>query len=131
MANVRSGCVTKIFRFEAAHNLPNHNGKCRGLHGHSYQVEVIAQGKIHPVRGEPDDGMVLDFAEISSVWKGCLEPKLDHKYLNESLAMECPTAEHIALWILEAFRDAGIHVATVRLHETTTGYVEVAYESQT
>ena len=53
--------IRKTFRFDAAHSLPDHAGKCRGLHGHSYRVELCFQGEVKPARGEPDDGMVLDF----------------------------------------------------------------------
>ncbi|HEX59299.1 MAG TPA: hypothetical protein ENF26_04020, partial [Methanomicrobia archaeon] len=28
-------------RFSAAHRLPQHEGKCKELHGHTYKVEVI------------------------------------------------------------------------------------------
>ena len=32
--------VRRRFGFEAAHRLPNHPGKCRELHGHSYVLVV-------------------------------------------------------------------------------------------
>ena len=32
--------VTKIFKFDAAHFLPEHSGKCADLHGHTYRLEV-------------------------------------------------------------------------------------------
>ncbi|MDE7148907.1 MAG: 6-carboxytetrahydropterin synthase, partial [Bacteroidales bacterium] len=32
--------VTKIFRFEMAHALPDYDGPCAHLHGHSYRLEV-------------------------------------------------------------------------------------------
>ena len=35
--------VTKIFRFESAHNLPNYEGDCANLHGHSYKLEVTVR----------------------------------------------------------------------------------------
>ena len=38
--------LSKIFTFDAAHHLPNYTGKCKNLHGHSYQFEVIVSGKI-------------------------------------------------------------------------------------
>ena len=43
-------------RFSAAHNLRNCGGKCEGLHGHNWRVEVF-------VRAETlgKGGMVLDF----------------------------------------------------------------------
>ncbi|NES98612.1 MAG: 6-carboxytetrahydropterin synthase QueD, partial [Desertifilum sp. SIO1I2] len=32
--------IYKEFRFEAAHHLPHHDGKCRRLHGHSWVGRV-------------------------------------------------------------------------------------------
>lgn len=44
--------VGKEFRFEAAHRLPRHDGKCRRPHGHSYVlwVEVEGEAKMYDVR---------------------------------------------------------------------------------
>ena len=38
--------VRRRFRFEAAHELPRHPGKCRKLHGHSYELFVVVEGPI-------------------------------------------------------------------------------------
>ena len=37
--------VTKKFKFESGHALYGHDGKCKNIHGHSYQLEVTVQGK--------------------------------------------------------------------------------------
>ena len=45
--------LRKTFQFEAAHLLPNLplTHKCRRLHGHSFQVEIVVAGDIDPARG--------------------------------------------------------------------------------
>ena len=87
--------LRKTFQFESAHLLPRlpKTHKCRRLHGHSFQVEIV-------VKGECDSrlGWVMDYAAISEAFKP-LWRKLDHRYLNEVAGLENPTSENIAIWI--------------------------------
>lgn len=121
--------VTKVFRFEAAHHLPNHDGKCREPHGHSYMVEVTCFGQINHVVDDPKEGMVIDFAEIKDMWEAEIKPLLDHKDLNVSLKDWIPvtTAECIAAWILATFRNNGVPVRSVAVWETATSCAEVNF----
>ena len=87
--------IRKTFRFEAAHQLPFHAGKCARMHGHSYMLEVAVRG---PLRSEgPARGMIEDFDEIRRIVRETIVDPLDHQTLNEF--MENPTAEHIVMWI--------------------------------
>jgi len=96
--------------FEAAHRLPGHPGKCARVHGHSYRVRVVVKG------GDIlSDGMVIDFHEVKEVID-----QLDHQYLNDFI--KNPTAEHIALWLLERIPGA----VEVRLWEGLGGCSVVA-----
>lgn len=114
--------VSKEYTFEAAHQLVNHSGKCRNLHGHSYKVVVYVSDFILREDQGSSGGMVIDYGDIDDIMKPLLEQRLDHKYLNESLP-EIPvhTAELIACWIFGAITDrSGIkseHL-TVEVHET-------------
>jgi 6-pyruvoyltetrahydropterin/6-carboxytetrahydropterin synthase len=87
--------LRKTFQFEAAHLLPHlpKSHKCRRLHGHSFQVEIVVEGPC-----DPDLGWVMDYADISEAFKPCWE-KLDHHYLNNIRGLENPTSENIAVWI--------------------------------
>ena len=118
--------LSKTFRFEAAHHLPNHDGKCRELHGHSYRLVVYIEGKVNQRVGEPTEGMVMDFATISAAWKKHLEPMLDHKDLNQQFLF-VTTAENIAAWVLVQFHDCGIPVDHVELWETDTSCAMVKF----
>jgi len=59
MTAVKMTRVRRRFRFEAAHELPNHPGKCRELHGHSFRLVVTVE---RPV--EPESGMAIDFGDL-------------------------------------------------------------------
>lgn len=119
--------VAKTFTFDAAHQLPNHNGKCANLHGHTYRVEVCVAGDVNRRAGESSEGMVLDFCEIKDVWKRDLEPLLDHRNLNESIGESCwpTTAENLAAYILHGFRAAGVLACEVSVWETPTSRATV------
>ena len=55
--------VLKEFEFDAAHYLPEYNGKCERLHGHTYKLVV-------KVEGTPDkEGMVIDFIRLKNIVK--------------------------------------------------------------
>jgi 6-pyruvoyltetrahydropterin/6-carboxytetrahydropterin synthase len=119
--------IHKTFRFDAAHSLPHHAGKCRQLHGHSYRVELCFEGDVKPTRGEPDDGMVLDFLEVSAWWQREVEPLVDHRFLNETVPERFlpTTAENIAGWMLALLEDAGLPVSSVTVWETSSASATV------
>ena len=112
--------VVKSFTFEAAHRLPNMppQNKCYRLHGHSFKVDLICEG-----RPDPHTGMVIDFAEI----KQAFEPyynMLDHHYLNEVAGLGNPTAEILAIWIWDRMKPLLPPLAEVKVHETCTSACE-------
>lgn len=87
--------LRKTFQFEAAHLLPHlpENHKCRRLHGHSFQVEIVVSGEC-----DPRLGWLIDYADMTKAFKPIWE-KLDHYYLNEIPGLENPTSEIVAAWI--------------------------------
>jgi 6-pyruvoyltetrahydropterin/6-carboxytetrahydropterin synthase len=85
--------LSKTFKFEAAHSLENHQGKCKHLHGHSWEVVVSICG----VGIDSESRMLVDYALISGLVKPLIK-KLDHSYLNTELSEKNPTSEYIALW---------------------------------
>lgn len=101
----------KSFSFEAAHFLPGHPF-CGTCHGHRYEVSVTLDGKI----GE--NGMVVDFHELSAVVDELKRDVLDHKLLNESLPVP-PTAEMIAVFIFDYFVRALELAFVVTVEEVT------------
>ena len=72
--------IVKEFRFEAAHRLEHHEGKCRRLHGHSYRFEVEL-GVTHLKQSGPARGMVMDFDTITRIVQHNIIDRWDHKFL--------------------------------------------------
>lgn len=108
--------LRKSFQFEAAHLLPllPRSHKCRRLHGHSFQVEVV-------VAGECDErlGWVMDYADISAAFRPVWE-RLDHNYLNEISGLENPTSEVLAAWIWRRLKPKLPALSEVVVAETCT-----------
>jgi len=115
--------VVRRYRFEAAHRLAWHPGKCRRLHGHSYVLEVEVAGPLD------DRGVVIDFDEVDEVDEvvagaGAVlggPDGLDHADLNERLPN--PTAELVAVLVGERLDAAGLRWSRLRLWETEDGSV--------
>src|SRR5437016_2425774 len=94
-----------------AHRLPFHDGGCRNVHGHSYQMWV-------EIAGEPDEhGMVLDYFELKRIVDPMVA-EIDHAFLcdrSDTLIVDFlnqsglkaayvdfpTTAENIARWFFE------------------------------
>ena len=116
--------LTKEFRFEAAHKLPLHDGKCARLHGHSWKMRVIVQGPDLHVAG-PKTGMLVDYSDVSKLVQPLLESHLDHHYLNDTTGLKNPTSEGLARWIFDCLhpqfnKDMFLKLIAVEVDETCT-----------
>ena len=116
--------IRKAFRFEAAHVLPHHPGKCARPHGHSYRVEVALRGPLQT--SGPAQGMVLDFDELAAIVESHVIEKLDHRSLND--VIQNPTAERIALWIWDSLAQQVESLSEVAVWETPTACAVVRAE---
>lgn len=105
--------LARRFRFDAAHRLPRHPGRCRHLHGHGYEMEVLCRGPV-----DPDTGMLVDFADLGHEVEQRVLRLVDHTDLNNLL--ENPTAENLVVWIWERLAEGPLPVMEIRLHETPT-----------
>ena len=72
--------------FDAAHFLPWHEGKCKNLHGHRWEVEVVIQSE-----KLDENGLVMDFGIVKQLLERVMP---DHHDLNSWVGN--PTAECIA-----------------------------------
>jgi 6-pyruvoyltetrahydropterin/6-carboxytetrahydropterin synthase len=108
--------LSKTFRLEAAHRLPNvpAGHKCARLHGHSFEVTLHVSGPV-----DPHLGWVIDFAVITQAFAPMHE-LLDHRYLNEVQGLDNPTSENLARFILERVVLAGAKLSAVTVAETCT-----------
>ena len=108
--------LRKTFQFEAAHLLPRlpRTHKCRRLHGHSFQVEIVVSG--------PTDrklGWVMDYADITAAFRP-LWKRLDHRFLNDLPGLENPTSENVAVWIWKRLKARLPALTEVVVAETCT-----------
>jgi 6-pyruvoyltetrahydropterin/6-carboxytetrahydropterin synthase len=120
--------LAKTFTFDAAHSLPNSDGPCRRLHGHTYRAVVFARGRVQVVDGSAEEGMVLDFARLKEVFTRRIAAVCDHQFLNDAVPVPRTTAELLAAWMLRELREELPQVIAVRLHETPTSYAEVTVD---
>ena len=115
--------VKQSFRFEAAHRLPHHRGKCVNLHGHSYRFTLALD---QPV--DPATGMTIDFGDIEAVVGERVLGVWDHKNLNDF--MENPTAENIVVAIWRKLDGAIPGMKEIELWEMADSSVAYRGESE-
>lgn len=108
--------IRKSFRFEAAHVLPYHQGKCARMHGHSYRLDVAVRGPIQT--DGPARGMIEDFDTIKRIVQREVIDNLDHFTLNDII--ENPTAERIVMWIWQRLEPQLPGIDELVLWETPT-----------
>lgn len=107
--------VGKAYKFDAAHRLPKHKGKCSKVHGHTWTVEVELENTL------TKDWMVLDFEELDKEMEKILKT-LDHKLLNSIRDLKPPTCERIALHIFLKLSKAIPELCRVKVQEGSGGY---------
>jgi len=143
----RFAIITREFTFEASHYLPEHRGKCRRPHGHSYRLEISLRGSIIDAPGQSDDGMVMDFDDLKRIVNATIIEELsasvprgkdvqpiemggmDHNDLNRVTGIRT-TAENLVHWIWDALVASGIPdslLYRIRLWETDKGCVEITH----
>lgn len=66
-----------------AHNLKNHNGKCRFIHGHNYKmlVTVSSRNENGNAPGSSSEGMIIDFKTLKNIVEEILVSKYDHSLI--------------------------------------------------
>lgn len=91
--------VVKEFRFEAAHVLPQHPGKCSRLHGHSWLMRVGVRAPINP-----KTGFVVDYVDLKELVHPLID-QWDHSYLGAGrLAMHIGGAtDSDVIWLTPSF----------------------------
>ena len=88
--------LKRKYEFHAARKLTalRDNHPCGELHGHTFRVTIKVSGK-----ELTNEGWIVDFYDIDSLYKENVQKYLDHKYLNDIEGLSNPTTEHIAMWI--------------------------------
>jgi 6-pyruvoyltetrahydropterin/6-carboxytetrahydropterin synthase len=116
--------ITKRFSFSASHALTAvpEGHRCRRLHGHNYEVELVCAS------GELDRrGMVVDYQDLDPA-KRFIDATVDHRHLNDVVEGET-TAERLAWWLYESLKaelpsDVAERLVAVRVCETPRTWAE-------
>ncbi len=130
--------IAKEFSWEMGHRLPEHFGKCKNIHGHSYKMLVEIEGDV------TENGMVMDYYDLKDVIEPLVE-RLDHAFLvyrNDKVVVEFlekmnskkvvvdfqSTVENITKFFLDEIKKAempsNIRKVKVRVCETPGDYAE-------
>lgn len=86
--------ISKFFDIAACHHLPNYDGACQNIHGHTWKCGVYIKRRINK-----QTGMVLDFSNLKHSVNTYIINVLDHNDINN--VIENPTAENMLIWIWE------------------------------
>lgn len=131
--------IAKEFNWEMGHRLPEHFGKCKNIHGHSYKLLVELEGELNE-----KTGMVMDYYNVKKIINPIVE-ELDHAFMvNENdkeviLFLEKlnskkvivpfdSTVENICNYILNKIAEvelpSNVKRIKVRINETPDDYAE-------
>jgi 6-pyruvoyltetrahydropterin/6-carboxytetrahydropterin synthase len=135
--------ISKQFRWEMGHRLPNHNGLCKNVHGHGYEAHVILDGHVDV------NGMVMDYFDLKTMVQPIID-ELDHCFMVDSsdvvmknffdgnpmkiVEIDVPTtAENISKYLVQRIstqfpNNHNVTRLTVRVFETEKTYAETALE---
>jgi len=137
--------ITKKFKFEMAHALPNHDGLCKNVHGHSYILSVTLLGQAVEDDSRSDYGMVMDFGDLKKIVYEHVISVFDHalvlyngspdQLVNELknnfakliLVDYHPTSEELIIDIKDRIQSElpeNIKLIKLLLRETATAYAE-------
>jgi 6-pyruvoyltetrahydropterin/6-carboxytetrahydropterin synthase len=113
--------IRRYIETDTGHRVPNHKSKCKHLHGHRYRFEAEIEGDVVQTRGVSDEGMLMDFSDISAILTKHVHDVVDHAFVVyegdkegreacKAMGSEhrtvvvpfIPTAENLAKWAFEA-----------------------------
>lgn len=133
--------VTKIWTFDASHQLVGHFGKCANVHGHTYKVEVTLKEIPNQEIGSSDEGFVMDFYHLKKIVGEKIIDRLDHAFLAKGDEPILPvlqengskvvilgfrsTCENMAQYICWNLMEQRLPVYSVKVWETPTGCAEM------
>ncbi len=143
--------ITRLFEFDSGHRIPNHNSKCRNMHGHRYKLELTLSGRILETPNQSHEGMVLDFADVKRLALDFLDT-LDHAFLvwqddhqlidflkttdsKYIIVPTIPTVENLVKFIDENLQPAfaktyndSLSIKSIKLWETPNCFAQITHK---
>jgi 6-pyruvoyltetrahydropterin/6-carboxytetrahydropterin synthase len=145
--------ITRRLEFDAGHRLPNHQSRCRNIHGHRYALEITLSSEVVHEEGAADDGMVMDLTDVKRIAQERLVDTWDHAFLayrgdkvvvdflatlpgHKTVILDrVPTAENLAQIAFDILKDAyhdrfghTLRLTRVRLFETPNCWADAVSE---
>ena len=112
--------IRRWIETDTGHRVPNHKSKCKHMHGHRYRWEAEIEGEVVTEKGVSEEGMLIDFSDISQILTEYIHDVVDHAFVVykgddeartalASLGSDhrtvvvsfIPTAENLAKWAFE------------------------------
>lgn len=137
--------ISKQFMFEMAHALPGHDGPCRNIHGHSYELTVTISGEPISDITSPKFGMLMDFKDLKKIINDAVIYQFDHalllrrdayhdlsdllqQYGSKLLLVDYqPTSENMVIdfaYRIKPLLPSEIKLHSLKLRETVTSFAE-------
>jgi 6-pyruvoyltetrahydropterin/6-carboxytetrahydropterin synthase len=109
--------ISYRFGFDAAHRFGGmpRGHRYRGVHGHSFGVEVALRGE-----QQQPNGFVADFGKLEAACAR-LHKKLDHTLLNDIAGLEQPSLENLCVWIWGKLKPGFPALARVTVRRDSLG----------
>ncbi len=106
--------IAKEFTFDSAHFLKDYHGKCEHMHGHTYKMRVMVEGKIQK------NGLVMDFSELKEIVNRKVVDKWDHNIINDTL--EHASVENMCVWAWNELKPELSGLVEIRIWETANSF---------
>ena len=124
-----------------AHAIHGYPGKCRDIHGHSYELHVTVTSDTHDGY-LTSPGFIIDFKWLKHIINECIIRQFDHKLLLSKIYLEerLPNlAENLVIWEVEPSAEnilvyiqsiltkklpASVKLVKLKLFETSDSYAE-------
>jgi 6-pyruvoyltetrahydropterin/6-carboxytetrahydropterin synthase len=142
--NIPRFCTIAI-KFDAGHRIIGHQGHCKYVHGHSYNIEITVGSNVLD-----DLGMVVDFGVLKKICEDWIKENFDHTIILSTEDLELgqaiakithqkvyyldgnPTSENLATFFKyeicsKLFKpyEGQFSVTKVKLSESAKSWVEV------
>ena len=115
--------MSKQIGIDAAHRLPNHESKCRNLHGHRYEIEAVCELTVSEQdKNFNHSGMIIDFSFLKEEMLLTIDAVCDHGLMltvedEAMLFILCPDDIPYDDWMM-----------TVREEVSTEGYFFTSHD---
>ena len=73
--------IRRYVETDTGHRVPNHKSKCSHMHGHRYRFEAEIEGDIVDVEGVSEEGMLIDFSDVSVILNEYIHDVIDHAFV--------------------------------------------------